>query len=172
VVLQTGDVVFIEARNDQLYYTGGLLPAGEHVLPRDHNLDVVQAVLQVRGPLFNGAFSTNNLSGNLLLPGIGNPSPSLLVVLRQTPDGRQVPIQVDLSRAMLDARERILVQAGDVLILQETPGEGVARFFTQTFLNFDFAWQAIRGPFTTGVLNVSAPDRLPGRLEQVTIVPR
>src|SRR5439155_11481262 len=34
IILQTGDIVFIEARKADLFYTGGLLPPGEHALPR------------------------------------------------------------------------------------------------------------------------------------------
>jgi protein involved in polysaccharide export with SLBB domain len=172
VVLNTGDVVLVEARVDQLYYTAGLLPAGEHVLPRDYSLDVLKAVAQVRGPMFNGAFATNNLSGNLLLPGVGNPSPSLLVVLRQMPNGSQLPILVDLNRAVTDPRERILVQAGDVLILQEEPGEAFARYFSQTFLNFNLFWQVVHDRNVTGVIDVSAPDRLSNRLGVVNVGPR
>src|SRR5262249_29253132 len=100
VELQSGDVVYLEARDNDLFYTGGLLPSGAHVLPRDRDLDVVQAVLLVRGPFFNGAFGGSNLSGALIQPGIGNPSPSLLTVLRRAPDGRQVAINVDLRRAV------------------------------------------------------------------------
>src|SRR5260370_37925416 len=92
VILHTGDIVFIEARDTELFYTAGLLPPGEHVLPRDHDLDAVQAVAQVRGPLVNGGVSVNNLAGNILTPGIGFPSPSLLMVLRRTPGGGQEPI--------------------------------------------------------------------------------
>jgi hypothetical protein len=172
VVLQTGDVVLVEARDNDFYYTAGLLPSGEHVLPRDYPLDVLRAVVQARGPLFNGAIATNNLSGNLIAPGIGNPSPSLLVVLRQMPNGAQLPILVDINRAILDPRERILVQAGDVLILQEEPGEALTRYFTQTFLNFNLFWQVIHDRFVTGVIDVSAPDRLPNRLGVVNVGPR
>jgi hypothetical protein len=58
-------------------------------------------------------------------------------VLRQTPSGGQVNIKVDLNKAMRDPRENILVQAGDVLIMQETPDEAVTRYFTQVFqINF------------------------------------
>ena len=172
VVLQSGDVVFIEARDRELFYTGGLLPSGEFVLPRDHDLDVVQAVSQVRGPLINGAFAVNNLAGNLIAPGMGAPSPSLLVVLRRTPQGGHVPIRVDLERALRDPRERILVQAGDVLILQEKPGEAMARYFTQAFFNFNLFWEPIHSAFASGFVNVAAPDRIPGLGTQtVTVVP-
>lgn len=163
VILQTGDVVFLEAREDQFFYTGGLLPPGAHVLPRDHDLDVLEAVAAIRGPFLNGAFGGSNLSGNLLAPGLGDPSPSLLVVIRRLPGQTQVPIRVDLNRALVDARERILIQPRDVLVLQETPEEAMARYFTETFLNFDLVWKAVHTPFATGVLDVSAPDRLPSR---------
>jgi protein involved in polysaccharide export with SLBB domain len=157
VILQNGDVVFIEAREAELFYTGGLLPPGEHVLPRDFDLDVVQAVMRVRGPLVNGGFATSSLSGAITQPGIGNPSPSLLTVLRKTPGGGQVNIRVDLNRALEDPRERILVQAGDTLILQETPEEAVTRYLTQRF-TFTAFWRAFQSNRTLGTATlVSTP---------------
>ncbi len=159
-MLHNGDVVFIEARDQDLFYTGGLLPSGEHILPRDYDLDVVKAVLRVRGPLVNGGFSSNNLAGNIITPGLGAPSPALLSVLRRTPDGGQILIRVDLDRALQDSRERILVQAGDVLILQEKPGQAISRYLTQTFVNFNLLWKAVSTSRATGVINIAAPDRL------------
>ena len=169
VLLQTGDVVFVEARDCDLYYTAGLLPPAAHVLPRDYDLDVLSAVAQVHGPLVNGGFAVSNLSGALIAPGIGGPSPSLLTVVRRTPRGGQVTIAVDLNRALRDPRERILVQPGDLLILQEQPGEALARYVTQTFLNFNLVWEAFHGKFVSGVFDVSAPDRLPNRIETLNI---
>lgn len=157
VLLLNGDVVFVEARDQDLFYTAGLLPAGEHVLPRDYDLDVIKAIARVGGPLVNGAFGTNQLSGNLIPQGLGGPSPTLLTVLRRTPDGRQIPIRVDLDRALRDPRERILVRPGDVLVLQEKPAEAVSRYLTQTFFNFNLTWQAIRGNNITGTVRVNAP---------------
>jgi hypothetical protein len=172
ILLMTGDVVFLEARDADLFFTGGLLPPGAHVLPRDRDLDVLEAVSLVRGPLLNGAFGVSNLSGALIQPGIGNPSPALLVVLRKTPGGGQVPIVVDLDRAMKHAEERIFVRAGDVLLLQERPDQAMTRYFTQTFFNFNFIWTAIRSRNATGVIDVSTPDRLQPRLGQVQILQR
>jgi protein involved in polysaccharide export with SLBB domain len=133
VVLQNGDIVQVRAREPEFYYTGGLMPADEVPLPNDYDLTVVEAVLKGRGPLLNGGFNASNLNGAVILAGIGNPSPSLLSVLRQTPGGGQVTIRVDLNEAVRDPRENILVQAGDVLILQETPDEAIARYFSQVF---------------------------------------
>jgi hypothetical protein len=170
VILHTGDVVFLEAYEDQWFYTGGLLPPGKHLLPRDADFDVIEAVAQVRGPLINGDFGGSNLSGDLVKPGIGNPSATLLTVIRRMPGGGQVPIRVDLGRALREPSERIRLQAGDVLILQETPGQAFARYFSQTFLNFDIFWRALRSNNFTGVVDISAPDRLPNRVGTLNVV--
>ena len=156
VILEDGDVVFLEARAAELFYTGGLLPAGEHILPRDYDLDVVEAVTRVQGSLLNGAFAGNNLSGVLVQPGLGNPSPSLLTVLRRTPGGGQVPIRVDLNTAMRDPRERIPVRPGDVLILQETPDEAVVRYFTQVF-SFSYVTRTINSQNTMATAAAVVP---------------
>jgi hypothetical protein len=87
---------------------------------------------------------------------LGNPSPSLLSVIRKTPNGGQLNIRVDLNRALRDPRERILVQAGDVLILQETPGEAIARYFSQTF-KFGFASEVIKTSRTTATTTAVVP---------------
>src|SRR5262249_14415650 len=131
---------------------------------RDHDLDAIEAVATVRGPLFNGAFGGSNLSGTLIQPGIGNPSPALLTVLRRTPNGGQVPIVVDLNSAVRDPHERVILRAGAVLVLQEFPEQAFARYLTQTFFNFNLLWEPIHSKFVTGVVDVAAPDRLPGRL--------
>ena len=133
VILQNGDIVIVRARQPEFYYTGGLLPADEVPLPNEYDLTVVEAVLKGRGAILNGGFSTSNFNGTVIQPGIGNPSPSLLSVLRQTPHRGQVTIRVDLNEAIRDPRENILVQAGDVLLLQETPDEAITRYFTQVF---------------------------------------
>ncbi len=159
VVLHTGDVVFLEARDEQVFFTAGLLPPGKHMLPRDHDLDVLEAITLVRGPLYNGAFGGSNLSGTLIQPGLGNPSPSLCVVLRRVPGRGQVPIAVDLRAAMKYPQERLVIRPGDLLVLQEKPGEAFARYFTQTFLNFEMMLNVFHSSSGVGVLDVAGPDR-------------
>jgi hypothetical protein len=156
VVLQSGDVVYIQARDTELFYTGGLLPPGEFVLPRDYDLDVVEAVTRVQGPFVNGGLSQNNFTGQVLQSGLGFPSPSQLSVVRRTPGGGQLVIKVDLNRALNDPRERILVQPGDLLVLQETIGEAVGRYVTQafSFQNFNFLW---RRNDSTGTTSLTLP---------------
>jgi protein involved in polysaccharide export with SLBB domain len=156
VLLDSGDVVFIEERNLEYFYTGGLLPPGEFTLPRDRDLDVVEAISFVKGPLVNGAFGGSNLSGQLIALGIGSPSPSLLTVLRRLPNGGEIRILVNLNRALRDPRERIVVQPKDVLILQETPSEAIARYFDE-MVRFNFFWQVIQGKRTNLTNTITAP---------------
>jgi protein involved in polysaccharide export with SLBB domain len=160
VVLRSGDVVFLEGREEQVFFTGGLLPPGKHVLPRDHDLDVLEAIMQVRGPLYNGAFGGSNLSGTLIAPGLGSPSPSMVTVVRRVPGRGQVPIVVDLRSALKYEQERLVLRPGDMLILQEKPGEAVARYLSQSFFNFTVAWDVLRSSNAVGILNAAAPDRL------------
>jgi hypothetical protein len=164
VILNSGDVVFIEARDRDVFYTGGLLPAAEHILPRDHDLDVVEAVSLARGPLVNGAYGANNLSGTLIQPGIGFDNPALLVVLRRMPCGGQLPIRVDLKVALRDRRERVLVQPGDMLILQEDVSDALARYAGQTLANFSLTWQPIANKYINGVFDFWAPNQIPNRI--------
>jgi hypothetical protein len=133
ILLENGDIVTVRGRDPEFFYVGGLLPAGEVPLPNDYDLTVMEAVLKVRGPLFNGGLNTSNLNGAVIGAGIGNPSPNLVSVLRQTPNGGQITIRVDLDEAARDRRQDLLVKAGDVLILQETPDQAITRYFTTIF---------------------------------------
>ncbi len=156
IILQTGDILYVKARTAQFYYTAGLLPAGEVPLPRDYDLDVVEAVTRIGGPVLNGGLNSSNLSGGIVAHGLGNPSPSLLTVLRRTQDGRQVNIRVDLNEALRDPRENILVQAGDVLVLQETPGEAATRYAASVF-TLGFVGEMFRGSSGHGVATAALP---------------
>jgi protein involved in polysaccharide export with SLBB domain len=157
VILQNGDIVFIESREVEVFYTGGLLNAGQYALPRDYDLNVVEAIAMVRGSLINGAFNINNFSGQVIAPGIGFPNPSLVTILRRTHDGRQVAIRVDLNRALEDPRERIIIQPKDLIILQQTMGEALASYFTSTFFRFNFLGIAPNRRDAIGTYIVNTP---------------
>ncbi len=131
VILHTGDVVLLECRDTQVFYTAGLLPPAVHVLPRDYDLDVIAAISQSRGPLVNGGFAVSNLSGALIAPGVGGPSPSLLTVLRRTPGGGQVPITVNLNRALRGIRELAIVVQSGRADDADPPGTAGARALTR-----------------------------------------
>jgi protein involved in polysaccharide export with SLBB domain len=155
VILKSGDIVFIEARDSEVFYTGGILQNGQYPLPRDYDLDIVQAIALVGGPLVNGAFNPNNFSGSVQASGIGFPNPSLVSILRTIPGKGQINIRVDLNRALRDPRERILIQPKDLIILQSTPGEAMANYFTNIFqLNFLGTILRHRDAIATTVISV------------------
>jgi protein involved in polysaccharide export with SLBB domain len=137
VILKTGDILFIESRDTEVFYVGGLMAPRQFVLPRDLDIRVVDAIIQGGGPIVNGGITQNNLSGNIIASGLGSPSPSKVTVLRRTKGHGQVSIVVDLNKALNDPRENILVQAGDVIIMQETVGEAITRYWTSVF-RFNF----------------------------------
>jgi hypothetical protein len=57
--------------------------------------------------------------------------------VRKTKDCGQITILVNLNRALRDPRERILVQEGDFLILQQSVDEGFAQWYITNF-RFNF----------------------------------
>jgi hypothetical protein len=137
LILRSGDVVHVRARTGEIFYTGGLLPSRAFPLPPDRDLDVLEAVAIVGGPILNGSLNANNLSGQLVQSGLGFPSPSQVTILRRLKSGAQVPIVVSLNRAVKDPRERIAIRPGDFIILQSTAGEAFGQYVTSNFrLNF------------------------------------
>jgi protein involved in polysaccharide export with SLBB domain len=135
VVLEDGDIVYIESRDAEVFYTGGLLPGGEFKIPRDYDLDVLTAMA-----LSGGGISRQQNGGGGGMGGIGGMvgqvPPGMLYVLRKTPCNGQITIAVDLAKANVDPRERILVQPGDILVLRFKPSEEILNFSLGTFFTF------------------------------------
>jgi hypothetical protein len=115
-----------------VFYVAGVAGSRQFPLPRDYDLDVLQALSIAGAPLANGGFTQNAFVPQAVNVGIGAPSPALCTVLRQMPGGQQIPIRVDLSKAFQDPRERIRIQPGDFLVMQERPGDAIARYLSQT----------------------------------------
>ncbi len=128
VILEEGDIVYLPARDQERYYTGGLLQGGEQLLPRDYDLDVVEAVALAGGTFASGGTGIGGISQGGGFGGGGNQqsvgrSPSDLIVLRRLECGGQIPIRVNLNEALENPAQRILVQPGDTLILRYTLAE-------------------------------------------------
>jgi protein involved in polysaccharide export with SLBB domain len=123
VVLEEGDVVFVPRRSEY-FYLGGLLKGARIPLPRDEDIDVLEAIAlatgSVGGPL--------GQSGNALLGGAPGYliNPTRAVILRKLPEGEQLAIRVDIARAAHDKKQRIIMQPDDVLMLHFKPHEAVA----------------------------------------------
>ncbi len=137
IILKEGDVVLVESRETEVYYTSGLLRPGEFLLPRDKDTDVLNAIAIAGGGI--GAFQQGGSSGGFaggLGGGIGSVPPSQLIVMRPLPGNRQIAIEVDLTRAINDPRERLLIKAGDTLILRHKPREEVLNFSIGAFFTY------------------------------------
>ena len=129
VVLHDGDVVFVEQRDVDFFYTGGLLGGGQFRLPQTYDIDVLEALAIVRqrggatqsAPLAVGGPSS--LNQDVTVGG------SELIILRRSPGGIETRIEVDLHEALRNPAARVLVRPGDYLILRYTKCEAVGAFF-------------------------------------------
>jgi hypothetical protein len=139
--LEDGDVVYIESRETEVFYTGGLLPGGEFPLPRDYDLDVLGAMaLAGAGVAGQQRGGGGGGFGSAITP----VPPGKLYILRKTDCGGQVAIEVDLAGAINDPRQRPLIAPGDVLILQFKCEEELINFGIGTFFTFGLQ-QLLRG---------------------------
>ncbi len=133
VILEEGDVVYIESREAEVFYTGGLLPGGEYLVPRDYDLDVLGAMgiagQGIGGKASGGGSSSFGIQQYTIPPGE-------LFILRKTPCNGQITIQVDLAKAAQDPRERPLIQPGDTLILRYKPCEEAVNFGMFAFFTY------------------------------------
>lgn len=136
IILHDGDIVFIESRETEVFYTGGLLGGGQYTLPRDYDLDALGAIAVAQGQRSGGGSSraTQSQGGQSALNADVSISASQLIVLRPLGDGTQLTIQVDLYEAIRNPNERIIIQPGDYLILQYTRGEAVMAFIERHLL--------------------------------------
>ena len=131
IELRDGDIVYVDNRDTEVYYTGGLLGGGQFLLPRDYDLDVLQAVSLAGVSLGTGQAQRGGFG--IITP--QTPATNL-IVLRPIPGNRQIAIRVNLVDAVNDPSQRILVKAGDSLILRFKPQEEFVNFALSTFFTF------------------------------------
>ncbi len=104
IILGEGDVVYVPSRENEKFYTGGVLGGGEFLLPRDYDLDILKAVAIARGPVGASGSALQGISsggGFGFGGGGGNRSavpPSRAIVIRKIPGMGEIPIRVDLNR--------------------------------------------------------------------------
>ena len=134
VILEDGDIVYIETRETEVFYTGGLLPGGEFQLPRDYDLDVLGAI-SIAGGSIGSTAGQGGGAGGFGPQQFSQLPPGKVYILRKTRCNGQVAIEVSLSGAINDPRQRPLIQPGDIVILrysceEETLNLGLSTFFT------------------------------------------
>ncbi len=133
ITLYDGDIVFIESRDSEVFYTGGLLGGGQYTLPRDNDLTVTQAV-SIASSRSNSGASSRSLGGVSALNQDVSISASRVVVLRTLPCGQRVQIEVDIYKAFCHQDEDIIIQPGDMILLQYKCHEAVFAFVERYLL--------------------------------------
>jgi protein involved in polysaccharide export with SLBB domain len=131
IILRDGDIVYVDTRETDVYYTGGLLGGGEFNIPRDYDLDVLAAVSLARTGVVGSTSRTGLVGG-----AVTNLPPTELIILRRIPGDRQLAIRINLNDTINDPRLRILIKPGDTLILRYSPQEEVVNFITNVFFTF------------------------------------
>ncbi|MBX3438777.1 MAG: polysaccharide biosynthesis/export family protein [Planctomycetaceae bacterium] len=151
IILYDGDIVMIESREREKFYTGGVLSGGEFPLPRDYDLDIMGAIAIAGGPVgSSGAVLSQSMArgGGRSVGGGGGSSgplpPTDVIVVRKLCDGSQVPIRIDLKRVFDDPRQRILIQPEDVVILRYKCAEEIANT-ALSLIQFNFLFNGFRG---------------------------
>lgn len=139
VILHTGDVVYLEPRDSEVFYTGGILPGREVPMPRDRDIDILEAIAIASGSIGgygsgpnSATFRNGAIAGNII-------PPTRAVVIRKLPNGQQINIRCDLARARHDPRERIIIQPGDFIMMNYKPGE-VAGNVALNLTGFNITW--------------------------------
>lgn len=127
ITLQDGDVVYLQPREREYFYSGGQLPGGKVPLPRDQDIDFVEAVALVNGATGGPSNASIFRAG----PGTICP-PTQGLIVRKMPNGQQLRIRVDLNRALNNPAERILIQPEDEVLLFFKPSE----LYSNLFFNY------------------------------------
>lgn len=122
VILEDGDVVFIEARDDEFFYSSGLLGGGRYRLPRDRDLDLVEAISLIEGE-GRAARPGKSIGGASILNQDVSVGASRVVIHRKLPDNTRVALQVNLYEVLKNPNEPILIQPEDRIYLRYAPWE-------------------------------------------------
>lgn len=123
IALRPGDILLIENRQGEVWYTGGAFLTGQFPLPRDHPLDVLQAVAIAGGTQSGLDYGAGGLSGVASVGDATSLVPPTWVILIRKYGDKEVSFKIDLQRALWDPRHRMTVQAGDYLHLAYKPSE-------------------------------------------------
>jgi len=135
MILGDGDIVLIASRKNDYFLAGGLMEGGKFPLPRDEDVDVLEAIAIANGSI-NGPLAASNVTISTRGPGNVVP-PTRVIIVRTLDDGSQINIEVDLKIAMQDARERILIQPGDLVVLKYKTHEILANV-ALNFVNISY----------------------------------
>lgn len=124
VTLLDGDVLYIQSRDAEVYYTGGMIKGGVFPIPRDYDIDVLGAIATAGGGI-GSTSSDGQARTTFLLP------PSRILVLRNV-GNQQRAIKIRKKDALRDPSHRILIEPNDVVLLEYTNYEIVFNMLMST----------------------------------------
>ena len=127
ITLNDGDIVYIKGRERDVFYTGGLLEGGRFPLPRDYDIDVLEAIAIAGG---SGTGSAGSAGGSIRL---GQVKPATQITVLRKCGCEQVAIDVDLRYALADPSERVIIQPGDLIVLEYRQNELFINTVAQVF---------------------------------------
>jgi len=137
VILEDGDIVMLESRDSDHFFTAGPLGGGQYALPRDRDLDIIDAVLLAdsysRSTQLNTP--TRAIGGVSVLNRDVTVGASRVIVERKTPEGATTRFRISLYKAMRNPEHRVLIEPGDRLYLEYTAIEAVLAFFERHLLD-------------------------------------
>jgi protein involved in polysaccharide export with SLBB domain len=122
IVLDNGDVVYVELRQPEYYSTAGLLGTGQYQLPLDHDLDVIEAISHVDS---RGAYGGS--CGKEFGPPINFfKSGFEFDVLRTISNSQKLLIKIDIEETLTDPKQRLVLLPGDIVVAREKCAERTA----------------------------------------------
>lgn len=152
IILEEGDIILVESREQDHFFTGGLLGGGQYALPRNTDLDVIDAVLLAdsysRSTQLNTP--TRAIGGVSVLNRDVTVGASRVIIERTGPDGHKRRFRVSLYHAMKNPDQRVLIEPGDRIFLEYTSAEAFLAFIERHLLD----------PFLTGAPQLLSDDLL------------
>lgn len=147
IVLQEGDIVFVESREREFFYTGGLLGGGQFIMPRDYDLDIVEAIALAESQ-GSAARPSRSFGGASVLNQDVTVGASRIVVHRKQCDGSRVAIKINLYDLLKDPSQKFLILPEDRIYLRYTHTEAVLAYFERHW--FDNALSGLSNAIAFG----------------------
>lgn len=133
VLLGDGDIVYIESRSLEYFYTAGLLGGGKYPLPRNEDTDLLDAIAIADSQ--RRVLPTRQIGGVSSLNQDVTIGASKVIIFRLNQAGETVPIKVDLNKLKRDPAKAPIVLPGDRIVLQYSKLEAIAASFERHFLD-------------------------------------
>lgn len=132
VLLSDGDIVFIESRSQEYFYTAGLLGGGKYPLPGNEDTDLLDAIALADSQ--RRTLPTRHIGGVSSLNQDVTIGASKVIIFREDQNGFTIPIKVDLNKIKRNPATAPVVLPGDRIVLQYTKLEAIAAGFERHFL--------------------------------------